>query len=100
MGVVDIHMLQGRLVVWSARQFRWNPPCEGVITYTHWHFLLVSFRKGFSQTYARTDFCSFKIDLGQQFLVQTSLSFEEVIQSHRQISDHFCFTCEGVLTVI
>ena len=52
-------------------------------------FLLVSFQKGFSQTY--TDFCSFKIDLGE-FFVQSSLSFEKVIQTHQQISDPFFFT--------
>ena len=46
--------------------------------------LLISFQKGFSQTY--TDFCLFKKDLGE-FLTESSLSFEKLAQSHQQISD-------------
>jgi NADH:ubiquinone oxidoreductase subunit 6 (subunit J) len=52
-------------------------------------FSLISFQKGFSQTYA--DFYSFKKDI-EDFLFRSSISLEEITQSHQQISNPFFFT--------
>ena len=51
-------------------------------------FLIISFQKGIEQTYS--DFCLFKKDLAN-YLSECSTSFEEVVNSHGQVSDPFFF---------